>query len=105
MSPFDALRVAVRAIGANGLRSSLTTLGMVIGVGSVIVLIAVGQGAQKGVQDQIRSLGQDLIFIKPAAQTGAGNGGARGAAGSAQTLTSEDSDALATSGIVGIKGV
>ncbi len=105
MSPIDAFRVAIRAIAANGLRSVLTTLGMVIGVGSVIVLIAVGQGAQKGVQDQIRSLGQDLIFIKPAAQGGAGNGGARGAAGSAQTLTSDDSDALASSGIVGIKGV
>ncbi|MEP7215904.1 MAG: ABC transporter permease, partial [Anaerolineaceae bacterium] len=59
MSPYDALRVAVRAIAANGLRSILTTLGMVIGVGSVIVLIAVGQGAQKGVQDQIRGLGTD----------------------------------------------
>jgi putative ABC transport system permease protein len=105
MSPIDALRVALRAIAANGLRSILTTLGMVIGVGSVIVLIAVGQGAQKGVQDQIRGLGQDLIFIKPAAQAGAQNGGARGAAGSAQTLTSGDSTALATAGIPGILGV
>jgi putative ABC transport system permease protein len=105
MSPFDALRVALRAIAANGLRSVLTTLGMVIGVGSVIVLIAVGQGAQKGVQDQIRGLGTDLIFIKPAAQTGAGNGGARGAAGSAQTLTKSDSDALAAANIPGIQGV
>ena len=105
MSPLDALRVALRAIGANGLRSILTTLGMVIGVGSVIVLIAVGQGAQKGVQDQIRGLGTDLIFIKPAAQGGAQTGGARGAQGSAQTLTLEDSNALAAAGIPGIKGV
>jgi len=105
MSPLDALRVALRAIAANGLRSILTTLGMVIGVGSVIVLIAVGQGAQKGVQDQIRGLGTDLIFIKPAAQGGAQTGGARGAPGSAQSLTLDDSDALTAAGIPGIKGV
>ncbi|MEO8540449.1 MAG: ABC transporter permease [bacterium] len=101
----DALRVAFRAIAANGLRSLLTTLGMVIGVGSVIVLIAVGQGAQKGVQDQIRGLGKDLIFIQPAAPTGNANGGARGAAGAGQTLTSADAEALGTAGIAGLKGV
>ena len=106
MSLYDALRVAVRAIAANGLRSILTTLGMVIGVGSVIVLIAVGQGAQKGVQDQIRGLGTDLIFIKPsAAPPGSGGGGARGAAGSATTLTKSDSDALAAANLPGVAGV
>lgn len=106
MSPFDALRVAIRAIGANGLRSSLTTLGMVIGVGSVIVLIAVGQGAQKGVQDQIRGLGTDLVFIKPAAAAaGPGSGGARGGAGSGQTLTKTDADELAAANMAGIAGV
>ncbi len=105
MSPADALRVAFRAIAANGLRSLLTTLGMVIGVGSVIVLIAVGQGAQKGVQDQIRGLGKDLIFIQPSAPTGSSNGGARGQAGAGLTLTAADADALATAGIAGLKGV
>ncbi|MEO6043730.1 MAG: ABC transporter permease [Tepidiformaceae bacterium] len=106
MSPFDALRVSIRAIAANGLRSILTTLGMVIGVGSVIVLIAVGQGAQKGVQDQIRGLGTDLIFIKPAAAAaGPGGGGARGAPGSASTLTKSDSDALAAANLPGVAGV
>ena len=106
MSPFDALRVSIRAIAANGLRSMLTTLGMVIGVGSVIVLIAVGQGAQKGVQDQIRGLGTDLIFIKPAAAAaGPGGGGARGAPGSASTLTKNDSDALVAANLPGVAGV
>ena len=106
MSPFDALRVSIRAIAANGLRSMLTTLGMVIGVGSVIVLIAVGQGAQKGVQDQIRGLGTDLIFIKPAAAAaGPGGGGARGGPGSASTLTKSDSDALAAANLPGVAGV
>jgi putative ABC transport system permease protein len=105
VSIFDALRVAFRAIAANGLRSLLTVLGMVIGVGSVIVLIAVGQGAQKGVQDQIRGLGKDLIFVQPAAPSGRENGGARGAAGGGTTLTTADADALSQAGILGLQGV
>ena len=48
MSPLDAFRIALRAIVANRLRSALTSLGLIIGVSSVIVLIAVGQGTQKG---------------------------------------------------------
>ena len=107
MSPFDALRVASRAILANGLRSILTTLGMVIGVGSVIVLIAVGQGAQKGVQDQIRGLGQDLLFIKPAQTSGQapGQGGAAGPAGGGQTLTNADAEAIAAASLPGVAAV
>ncbi|MBI2764764.1 MAG: ABC transporter permease [Chloroflexi bacterium] len=109
MSVLDAFRVSCRAIAANGLRSVLTTLGMVIGVGSVIVLIAVGQGAQKGVQDQIRGLGQDLVFIKPSAPVRNGGPGAqtvaRVGAASAQGLTKSDADAIATSGINGVAAV
>jgi putative ABC transport system permease protein len=105
VNPLDALKVSVRAIAANGLRSILTTLGMVIGVGSVIVLIAVGQGAQKGVQDQIRGLGENLIFVKPSAPSGAQNGGARGAAGAGQSLSLEDSDALASAALPGVAGI
>jgi putative ABC transport system permease protein len=106
MSPLDALRVAARAIAANGLRSILTTLGMVIGVGSVIVLIAVGQGAQEGVQNQIRGLGQDLVFIKPAPQAAnASTGGARGGAGSANTLTMADADAISAANLPGVADV
>ncbi len=105
MSIQDALRVAIRAIVANGLRSILTTLGMVIGVGSVIILIAVGQGAQKGVQDQIRGLGSNLIFVKPGATSGTQNGGARGGAGTAMTLTKGDADAIVEANIPGVAGV
>ena len=63
MSPFDAIRVSVRAIGANGLRSVLTVLGMVIGVASVIVLVAVGQGAQKGVQENASQLAGSIVIV------------------------------------------
>ena len=105
MSAQDALRVAFRAIAANGLRSLLTALGMVIGVGSVIVLIAVGQGAQKGVQDQIRGLGKDLIFIQPTPPTARENGGARGAAGAGQTLTVSSDEALGSAPAIATTGL
>lgn len=104
MNIVDALRIAVRAIAANRLRSVLTTLGMIIGVGSVIVLIAVGQGTQKGVQDQIRGLGTNLLFVRPGAAQDA-QSGARGAAGSAPTLTQTDAEAIASAGIAEVRGV
>ncbi|MXX47231.1 MAG: FtsX-like permease family protein [Chloroflexi bacterium] len=102
MSFFDALRIAVRAIIANRLRSLLTLLGLVIGVSSVIALIAVGQGTQKGVSDQIRGLGTDLIFIEPSAaattQQGAG-------ALLTTTLTQADALAIAANGNPAIQAV
>jgi putative ABC transport system permease protein len=100
VSPLDALRIALRAIIANRLRSLLTTLGLVIGVSSVIVLVAVGQGTQKGVTDQIRGLGTNLVFIEPASTTG-GGGAVAGGPGAASTLVSTDADAIA-SDIVGV---
>lgn len=96
MSVIDAVRIAVRAIVANRLRSLLTLLGLVIGVSSVIALIAVGQGTQKGVSDEIRGLGTDLIFIEPAASatTQAGGGGSI----LTTTLTQADAHAIAANG-------
>jgi putative ABC transport system permease protein len=100
----DAIAIAFRALNSNRLRSALTTLGMIIGVSSVIVLIAVGQGAQKGVQDRIRGLGTNLVFVRPGASQEPG-GGARGAQGSAPTLTLADAEALAAAAIPGVAGV
>ena len=57
MSIFDSLRIALTALRANTLRSILTTLGIIIGVGSVIVMVAVGSGARSEVDRQIASLG------------------------------------------------
>ena len=101
MSLSDALLVAVRAIFANRLRSILTTLGLVIGVTSVIVLIAVGQGAQVGVASRIRGLGTDLIFVSP----GQSSDRTTGARGQAVSLTKADSDALAAAEIPGVVGI
>ena len=104
MSPLDAFRIALRAIVANRLRSALTSLGLIIGVSSVIVLIAVGQGTQKGVTDQIRGLGTDLIFIESsAAATTSQAGGLAGLATS--TLVQGDATAIAANGIPGVVAV
>ncbi len=103
MNLLDALAVALRMVWTNRLRSVLTMLGMIIGVSSVIILVAVGQGAVKGIEDQIRGLGTNLVFVLPGAAQGAG--GAAGAAGSSQTVTRADADALAASSIPGIVAV
>ncbi|GAA0945207.1 ABC transporter permease [Kribbella koreensis] len=94
MSPRDLLGAALRGLGANKLRSLLTVLGVAIGVGAVIVLVAVGNGSGKAVQDRLEALGTNLLTVST---TGGGGGFARGQAGpSAQqySLTMADADAL-----------
>jgi len=83
--------VAFRALAANGLRSALTMLGIVIGVAAVIVMIAVGQGAQVQVEQQIRSLGSNLMIVFSSAPA---FGGARAAAGATHIITEEDALAI-----------
>lgn len=104
MSLLDTVRIALRAIFANRLRSALTSLGLIIGVCSVIVLIAIGQGTQKGVTDRIQGLGTGLIFIESsAAATTSQGGGFAGLASS--TLVQGDATAIATNGIPGVTAV
>ncbi len=91
MSAFQLLRVALRALAINKLRSALTMLGIVIGVGAVIVMIAVGAGAQQRVEEQIRALGSNLLLVMPGATTA---GGVRMGFGSASTLTEDDVTAI-----------
>jgi putative ABC transport system permease protein len=91
MKTFQLLRVALRALAINKLRSALTMLGIVIGVGAVIVMIAVGAGAQKRVEEQIRALGSNLLLVMPGATTA---GGVRLGFGSASTLTEDDVAAI-----------
>src|SRR2546430_10629595 len=85
------LKVAVRALNRNKLRTALTMLGIIIGVGAVIALVSIGQGAQAMIQDQINGMGTNMMFIMP------GNvffGGASLGAGAASTLTEEDVQAM-----------
>jgi putative ABC transport system permease protein len=87
----EMLRVAWSGITANKLRSGLTILGMTIGVASVIVLIAVGNGSSKAVQSTIQSLGTNVLVVQP---TGAFRGGARASTANTVSLTKSDAEAL-----------
>ena len=90
----SSVRVALRALGANKLRTTLTMLGIIIGVSAVIALMSIGRGAQAQVTAQIQSLGTNLLFIRPGATRD--QGGVRSTATQAPTLTLEDSDAVAS---------
>jgi len=94
MNLAETVAVALGSLSANKMRSALTMLGIIIGVGAVIALMSVGEGAQASVTQQIRSMGTNLLFITPGATT---SGGVRSAAGSAPTLTLEDAQAIAES--------
>ena len=85
------LSEAWMAMGANRLRTILTMLGMVIGVGAVILMLAVGQGAQQQVQASIASMGSNLFIILSGSTT---SGGARMGGGAAPTLTVADAQAI-----------
>jgi putative ABC transport system permease protein len=87
----ETLRIAWGGITTNKLRSSLTILGMTIGVASVIVLIAVGNGSSKAVQASINSLGTNVLVVL----TGGFRGGARANASTSISLTKGDAEALA----------
>jgi len=86
-------RTALRALRRNKLRSALTMLGVVIGVGAVIVMVSIGQGASEAVRAQIQSLGTNLLMVVPGATTSAG---VRSGAGGVSTLTHQDAKAIAT---------
>ena len=92
MSWLSTLRIALNALRVNKLRSMLTMLGIIIGVGAVITMIAVGGGAQARVEEQIRSLGANVMIILPGSTT---SSGIRLGAGAAQTLTEDDARAIA----------
>lgn len=85
---------SIGTLTLNKLRTGLAILGIVIGIGSVIALISLGQASQQVIQDQIQSLGANLLTVTPGSQN---QGAVRGAAGGGTTLTNEDADAIKTS--------
>jgi putative ABC transport system permease protein len=91
MNVLASIRIALRALRINKLRSALTMLGIIIGVAAVITMIAVGAGAQNRIEEQIKGLGTNLIILLPGSTT---SGGARMGAGSRNTLTEEDAYAI-----------
>jgi putative ABC transport system permease protein len=85
---------AINTLTINKLRTALATLGIVIGIGSVIALISLGQASSQAIQSQIQSLGSNLLTVIP---TGSSQGGVRGAAGGGSTLTLDDAEAIMNS--------
>ncbi|MDZ4386884.1 MAG: ABC transporter permease [Moraxellaceae bacterium] len=85
------LREALLALKANGLRSFLTMLGMIIGVGSVVAMLAIGQGVQEKVNESIRSMGANLFIVTPGSTSA---NGVRSGFGSAVNLTVDDATSL-----------
>jgi putative ABC transport system permease protein len=91
MSPLESLRIATRALRANKLRSTLTVLGIIVGVGAVVCMMSVGAGAQAEVSEKIRTLGANILLVMPGARN---SGGARLESGTEPTLTEEDAAAI-----------
>ena len=98
---FATLKIAVRALRRNTLRTLLTMLGIIIGVGAVIAMVSIGNGAKSQIEAQIASLGQNVIQVL------SGNmirGGVRGGLGMSGTLTREDYEAIRKE-VAGVNGV
>jgi putative ABC transport system permease protein len=90
----ETFRTALEAIRSRRMRSSLTMLGILIGIAAVMLTVGLGQGAQAQVRDQINQLGSNLLIVSPGSATT--TSGIRGGRGSASTLTTRDATALAS---------
>jgi putative ABC transport system permease protein len=87
----STFKISFRALRVNKMRSALTMLGIIIGVGAVIAMLAVGTGASKQIEQQISSMGSNLLMVVPGATS---SGGVRMGAGTQSTLTTGDADAI-----------
>ena len=92
MSVWQSVRIAIRSLRVNKLRSALTMLGIIIGVAAVIAMVGVGAGAQARVAEQIQSLGSNLIIVLSGSAT---SGGIRLGTGSQLTISEDDATAIA----------
>ncbi len=91
MDVLSILRIALRALARNKMRSSLTMLGIIIGVAAVIAMVAYGQGAQRRVQDQISAMGSNMLFVSSGTVT---RGGMHMGWGATKTLIADDLTAI-----------
>jgi len=91
MNYSNTLKIAVKALKRNKFRAFLTMLGIIIGVASVIVMLAIGQGSKKSIQDQMSSMGTNLIFAMPGSEQ---KGGVRMGNSDAQSMVLTDVDAI-----------
>ncbi|NII25625.1 FtsX-like permease family protein [Pseudoflavitalea sp. X16] len=93
MNAINLLRIAWKALLRNKLRAFLTMLGIIIGVGSVITMVAIGQGSKQSIRDQLSTMGSNMINIRPSSNVTVGGGARLGASG-LQTLTLPDVTAI-----------
>jgi putative ABC transport system permease protein len=93
MNAINLLRIAWKALLRNKLRAFLTMLGIIIGVGSVITMVAIGQGSKQSIRDQLSTMGSNMINIRPSSNVTVGGGARLGASG-LQTLTLSDVTAI-----------
>ncbi|HMC95363.1 MAG TPA: ABC transporter permease, partial [Polyangia bacterium] len=91
MIPFETFRVALRALLRNKMRSFLTVLGIIIGVGAVIAMVAIGEGAKAQVEASFASMGSNLLIVLPGSTQSSGT---RGGFGTMPTLTWDDLAAI-----------
>lgn len=91
MNTINLFKIAIKAIAANKLRSFLTALGIIIGVASVIAMLAIGQGSKRSIKKQISEMGSNMIMIHPGADM---RGGVRQDASEMQTLKLEDYESI-----------
>jgi putative ABC transport system permease protein len=91
MNLVATFKLALRALARNKMRSMLTMLGIIIGVGAVIAMVGIGQGASASIQSQISQLGDNMLYVSAGSSN---TGGTRGGSGSATTLTVEDIQAI-----------
>ncbi|MBF0298457.1 MAG: ABC transporter permease [Oligoflexia bacterium] len=89
---YQHLNQGIKTLAANKVRTALSMLGIMIGVASVVAMLALGRGAQKAIEDQLTSLGSNLLMVRPGAVKGAG--GARAEVGATTRLTIEDAVAI-----------
>jgi len=88
------IKSGIKNLAINKMRTGLAVLGIVIGIGSVIALVSMGESSKRAVQSQIQSIGSNLLTVSPGFIT---SGGVRGAIGGAKTLTNDDAEAIKTS--------
>src|SRR5437762_13511581 len=93
MKIINLIRIALRALQRNKLRAFLTMLGIIIGVGAVIAMVAIGQGSKKSIQDQLSTMGSNMLTIRPNSNQTSG-GGARIESSNVQSLTLDDIKAM-----------
>jgi putative ABC transport system permease protein len=91
VNPLSSIFLSIRSLGRNKVRTFLTMLGIVIGIASVIAMVAIGQGASKQIESQINSMGRNLLMVIPGAMS---SGGFSMGSGSVTTLTPEDGLAI-----------